>query len=33
MAMYIDFIWIPFGCQLIAAALLTQYRLDERQLA
>jgi GPH family glycoside/pentoside/hexuronide:cation symporter len=32
-AMYIGFIWIPMGCQLVAAALLRFYRLEQADLA
>jgi len=32
-AMYIGFIWIPVGCQLIAAGLLKFYKLDQDGLA
>jgi GPH family glycoside/pentoside/hexuronide:cation symporter len=31
-AMYLGFIWIPAGCQLAAAALLTRYRLERDDL-
>lgn len=32
-AMFIGFIWIPLGCQLLAITLLKFYQLDEAQLA
>jgi GPH family glycoside/pentoside/hexuronide:cation symporter len=32
-AMVIGFVWIPFGCQLVAAGLLYWYRLGRRDLA
>jgi GPH family glycoside/pentoside/hexuronide:cation symporter len=31
-AMYLGFIWIPVGCQLTAAMLLTWYRLEQGDL-
>jgi len=31
-AMYLGFVWIPVGCQVISVTLLSFYRLDEHQL-